>query len=431
MDTITHGIAGALIGKAVFHGDDMFSRRAINRQRIMTWATMLGAIFPDSDTFRDMLSHNELLMITWHRSITHSLVCLPFFALLLATLTRALVRWRKWDAPSFAALTGIYAVGILSHIVLDLVTSFGTMVWSPVNYSRPAWDLIFILDVTFTGILLLPQILAWVHERTDKMRSRAVVCVAIAILALFAIQKFAGFVGAPISTPAILLFAAILATVFIIPLRSKSQTARSSAREDLELNNSNSEAAAASDRDSEQIKTHRRWNQAGLLCGCAYIGLAMQAHHVALVRIKHFAALQQLEVQSIGALPFPPSLWRWDGLVRTPRGIYEVRMDLAQKSAFESDSFANPAERPPVEYRFYPEAHSNIYIEIAKELPTVQKVLWFDRFPVTRFHEEAGDSIVEFSDMRFPQIRKDRPASFTYRVRMAPTGNVVEEGWAK
>ena len=151
MDTITHGIAGALIGKAMFRGDEMFAFRAMNRGRVITWSLMLGAIFPDSDVFREMFSRNELLILTWHRSITHSLICMPIFALALAALTRWFVRWRKWDAPSFAALTGIYAIGIGSHILLDLVTSFGTMIWSPLEWSRPAWDLIFIVDFTFTG----------------------------------------------------------------------------------------------------------------------------------------------------------------------------------------------------------------------------------------------------------------------------------------
>ena len=138
MDTITHGIAGALIGKAVFGGDEMFAIRPMNRARVGTWSLMLGAIFPDSDVFRDMLSHNDLLILTWHRSYTHSLVCLPIFAVLLAALTRWIARWRNWDAPSFAMLMLIYAVGILSHILLDLVTSFGTMIWSPLRWSRPA-----------------------------------------------------------------------------------------------------------------------------------------------------------------------------------------------------------------------------------------------------------------------------------------------------
>jgi membrane-bound metal-dependent hydrolase YbcI (DUF457 family) len=428
MDTITHGIAGALIGKALFNGDDLFVMLPMNRRRIVAWSAMLGAIFPDADTFRNMLSHNELLVITWHRSITHSLLCLPI-ALLLAALTRWIVRWRKWDAPSFASLTGIYAVGILSHILMDLITSFGTMVWSPLDWSRPAWDLIFIVDFTFTGILLVPQILAWVHERPEKSRRRALVSLAIFILAVFSVQAIGNAVGAPISASTVFLFDVMLAALFLLPLfrdKNSSRAQKKIQRSDFEENTSAPENASA----NLQARLYRRWNRAGLVCGCAYIAVAAVAHHAALSRVKNFVVRQNLEVTSMGALPFPPSLWRWDGLVQTPRGVYELRMDLSEKSPYESAA-ANPAEQLPLEYRFYPEAYPNVFIETAKELPAVQKVLWFDRFPVTRFHQEGGDAVVEFCDMRFPQTRRGHAAPFTYRVRIGPAGNVLEQGWAK
>src|SRR6202165_4175792 len=175
MDTITHGIAGALIGKAVFRGEDMFASHPMNRGRIITWSLMLGAIFPDSDVIRDFFSSDKLLIVTWHRSITHSLVMLPLWALVLAGITRAVAKWRKWEAPSFAATGAIYAIGILSHILLDLVTSFGTMIWSPLRWSRPAWDLIFILDFSLSAILLVPQILAWVHASREGLQRRALI----------------------------------------------------------------------------------------------------------------------------------------------------------------------------------------------------------------------------------------------------------------
>jgi len=53
MDTITHGIAGALLGKALFRGDEMLAMRPVNRGRVITWSLMLGAIFPDIDVFRE------------------------------------------------------------------------------------------------------------------------------------------------------------------------------------------------------------------------------------------------------------------------------------------------------------------------------------------------------------------------------------------
>src|ERR1700737_5022685 len=217
MDTITHGIAGALIGKALFRGQDMFSRRPVSRGRIITWSLMLGAIFPDSDVIREFFSHNDLLIITWHRSITHSLVCMPLWALALAALTRWFVRWRKWDAPSFAALTGIYTIGILSHILLDLVTSFGTMIWSPINWSRPAWDLIFIIDFTLTAILLVPQVLSWVYARGEGLRKRALGSWFVFAIATLGVAGIAQRVHAPISLRAILLAIVVLAAAFLLP----------------------------------------------------------------------------------------------------------------------------------------------------------------------------------------------------------------------
>src|ERR1700704_4447453 len=176
----------------------MLGAKALTRQRIITWSLMLGAIFPDSDVVREFFSHNDLLILTWHRSITHSLVCLPIFALVLAALTSRFVRWRKWDAPSFGVLVAGYAIGILSHILLDLVTSFGTMIWSPVKWSRPAWDLIFIIDFTLTAIFLVPQIVAWVYGQEKGSRRRALVSWIVFAAATVGVAFIALSVGAPI-----------------------------------------------------------------------------------------------------------------------------------------------------------------------------------------------------------------------------------------
>jgi membrane-bound metal-dependent hydrolase YbcI (DUF457 family) len=392
MDTITHGIAGALIAKAAFRGEDMFASPPMNRARIITWSLMLGAIFPDSDILRDWLSSDPLLIVTWHRSITHSLVCMPFFALALAALTRWFARWCKWDAPSFAALTGIYAIGILSHIFLDLITSFGTMIWSPLQWSRPAWDLVFIIDFTFASLLLGPQILAWVYRQAEGLKNRAIITWSVLALASLGIAALLKNVGAPISAQTALIIIMLLAAFFLLPaVRFKGLRVR-----------------------------YATWNRAGLAAALLYLATAFYAHRAAIDRVEKFASLFQLQPEALGALPLPPSLWHWDGLVSTPHGVYETRLDLSEHAPLSS-----------IEHRYYPDAVPNQYINAAKRLPEVQKVLWFSRFPVTRFRMDGSDAIVEIHDARFPQVRSDRPASFTYRVKMDASANVISQGWAR
>jgi len=403
MDTITHGIAGALLSKAIFRGDDLFAARSMNRQRLVTWALTLGAIFPDADTFRDIFSRNPLLIITWHRSLTHSLLMLPLWALLLTSGTRQIARWRRWDSPSFPKLFAIYATGILSHIVLDLVTTFGTMIWSPWVWSRPAWDLLFIVDFTFTATVLLPQLLAWVYANPARIRPRAIGMWFVFLPAPLVISRIAQIVGAPIADRAILAATFLFTVLFLVPVFGGWGAKIS----------------------------HSTWNRAGLLAASAYIGLAIYAHSSALARTKQFAAFEHLEVQSIAALPLPPSFLNWDGLVRTPRGVYELRTDLAKEAAISSANSGPPRASATLEYSFFPDAVPNPYIESAKLLPEVEKVLWFARFPVTHFHREGRDAVVEFSDLRFAKIRPDRPPSFTYRVRFGPSGEVLSQGWLR
>ena len=60
MDTITHGIAGALIGKGYF------SERG---GKVATFAATLGAVFPDCDVVADILSHDPLAIVKDRKSV--------------------------------------------------------------------------------------------------------------------------------------------------------------------------------------------------------------------------------------------------------------------------------------------------------------------------------------------------------------------------
>jgi membrane-bound metal-dependent hydrolase YbcI (DUF457 family) len=405
MDTITHGLAGALIGKGLFRGEDILQPGGMTRARLVTFATTLGAVFPDSDMLREILSRNPLLVMTWHRSITHSLVCWPAFALVLAGLTRWLARKMRWEAPSFLPLAGIYATGILSHIVLDLVTTFGTMIWSPLKWSRPAWDLLFIVDFTFAAILLVPQMVSWVYAKREGLRHRAIRTWLVFGIATLAVGEIAHFVGAPISALAVLCAIVILAAIFLLPV----------------IRNWGLRTPRAS------------WNFAGVLLAAGYIGLAVTMHHFALRRVEQFAAQFHLEAQSIAALPLPPSILRWDGLVETPQGVYEKKIEFAaaQPASAPTNAAGLPAELPPPDHFVYVNAAPNSYIEAAQQLPAVKIFFWFARFPFTRFRPTATGATVEFHDARFPQVRAGQPAPFTYVVNFNSQKEVLSQGWAK
>ena len=212
MDTITHGIAGALIGKAFFSKQ----KRVVP---VATFAAVVGAMFPDIDIVRYAFSSDPLAIVKYHRAITHSFIALPFFAVALAWLTRALFPFvqRKipkladLESPSFATLTLIYAVGLASHILLDGMTSFGTRMWTPLSQTRVAWDILFIIDFVFTSLVLVPQIGAWIFAKKEKSRVRGIAMWTVFTVASVGAWFIARNVGFPFHLWIVALASAIFA----------------------------------------------------------------------------------------------------------------------------------------------------------------------------------------------------------------------------
>jgi hypothetical protein len=106
-------------------------------------------------------------------------------------------------------------------------------------------------------------------------------------------------------------------------------------------------------------------------------------------------------------------------------------MDLGDSFLWGSVGSGDPASNSAIVHTYYPDAATNAFLEKARTLPNVQKFFWFARFPVSRFHKEGSEAVVEFLDVRFPQIRRDRPPSFEYRVRFSGEGKVLSQGWVK
>jgi len=158
MDTLTHALSGALLARAT-------APRAPRPGGVTTGrrvaAGFLAAAFPDADFVLGFVSPEAFLL--YHRGITHSLVLLPLWAAALAWLFArfdpARVGWR--------AYFGVAAGSIAIHVVGDLITSFGTIVFAPFSDRRFAWDTTFIIDLWFTGTIIagLLASLAWRRSR--------------------------------------------------------------------------------------------------------------------------------------------------------------------------------------------------------------------------------------------------------------------------
>jgi inner membrane protein len=160
MDTLTHGLLGALLGrvtaprKAEQNADNLPAGRRM-------LVGFLAAAFPDIDFVSSYLS--PLSYIYHHRGITHSLILLPMWAALLALMFSLF--WRA--QPRWPAYFGICAIAIGSHILTDWITSFGTMVFAPFSDARYAIGTTFIIDLWFTGIILVGLLgsLVWRQSR--------------------------------------------------------------------------------------------------------------------------------------------------------------------------------------------------------------------------------------------------------------------------
>jgi membrane-bound metal-dependent hydrolase YbcI (DUF457 family) len=386
MDPITHGITGALLGKG------FFSKR---EAKAAIFVATLGAVFPDIDMVAEIVSRDPLAIVKYHRSITHSFVAMPFFAMLLAALTPPVLRCMKrrfaslhdWEAPSFWKLTLIYTVGIASHIILDGMTSFGTRIWYPISKERVAWDLLFIVDFTFMAVLLAPQVIAWIYRDPAGSRRRAVrswVLFTIGTFLLWAVARPAGY-GFHLWIAA--LASAIFAALFFVPF-----------------------AGGFGFRISRAA-----WCRAGIVVMAAYLVGCGVTHHLALVRAETFAAKNRTAVDRIGALPIPPSFFDWDDAIRSPHGVYEAQFDLRNAQ--------------PPDFRFIPDSAPDEYIARAFERPEV-KLFWnFARFPSIVSFSAHGNHVVEIGENRFSDGRRNGPQPFTYELIFGPNGQLTAEGW--
>jgi inner membrane protein len=106
--------------------------------------------------------------IEQHRGVTHSLILLPVWALILSWLLAKILREPdgKGAKAGWRALYGVTALALAAHIVGDFITGFGTMVFAPFSSWRAALGTTFIIDLWFSGIILAGLVLSTIFRGT-------------------------------------------------------------------------------------------------------------------------------------------------------------------------------------------------------------------------------------------------------------------------
>jgi inner membrane protein len=187
MDTITHGLSGVLLGRA------LSDRLKKLKPKAFVLIGVLAAIFPDFD-FLFILKSKEAYL-EFHRSITHSLFLLPFWAFLISFFFSWLARnkillhkgWIEEGATNKEIVKETFALsslGILSHIGADVITNYGTMFLFPIDNTKFAISSVYIIDLWFTGIIVAGILASWFVKKDQYLMARIFLVILLGYISL-------------------------------------------------------------------------------------------------------------------------------------------------------------------------------------------------------------------------------------------------------
>ena len=150
MDPISQGAFGAIFAQTVSSRKKYFAVGILG---------CIAGLSPDLDALIRS-SSDPLLKLEFHRQFTHSLIFIPFGALIVALCTRFIFKKYLDFLESFF----ICFIGYATHGLLDACTSYGTQLFWPFTNERISWNNISVVD-PFLTIPILTFIILTIIKR--------------------------------------------------------------------------------------------------------------------------------------------------------------------------------------------------------------------------------------------------------------------------
>ncbi len=137
MDNVCHTLVGAAFGRAGL----------ARRSRLGSATLMIAANLPDVDV---LVFATSTPAVAFRRGWTHGVLAQALLPLALAGLMLLIGRWRRRDQAgppvSLRWLIVLSYVGVISHVLLDLLNTYGIRLLTPLDWRWFYGDAVFIID---------------------------------------------------------------------------------------------------------------------------------------------------------------------------------------------------------------------------------------------------------------------------------------------
>jgi inner membrane protein len=224
MDSLTHALAGALIGETASR---LWPTRegglsAKRRRAFFVSLGVIGSNLPDMDFIYSAVTRSKLDYLLHHRGHTHTIIGALVAALLMYAVCEAWLKLKNWTASRHDRL-GLLVMALIApllHITMDSTNTYGVHPFWPWNNHWMYGDSVFIIEPLLWASAV--PLLFLLQTRTS--RGVGVVLLLTAATWIFSTGMIAPVFGAAL----IVMTVGLLAVGFFAPARVALITALSS-----------------------------------------------------------------------------------------------------------------------------------------------------------------------------------------------------------